>query len=57
MSYIQSAINSFEENLRLFSNAQTEPEKYNLYNGLSELAHAIQRLKKDVADIKRKIGD
>jgi hypothetical protein len=52
----QSAMDCFNENIQLFGNSQTEPEKYNLYRGLGELADAIKRIEKDVADIKRKIG-
>jgi hypothetical protein len=49
---IQSAINCFEENIRLFGNARVEPEKYNLYNGLTEMARAIQQLDGEVDAIK-----
>jgi len=52
MSYIQSAINCFEENLRLFGNSQTDPENYNLYNGLTEMARAIQYIDREVSEIK-----
>ena len=41
MSY-HSARNSFNENLRQFGNPQTNPEKYNLYTGLSNLTQAIE---------------
>lgn len=50
----------FQENLALFGNAQAQPEKFNLYNGLANLAIAlsqlqteIQRLKNEVDDLKR----
>jgi hypothetical protein len=49
---IQSAINCFEENIRLFANSRVEPEKYNLYNGLANMASTIQRLDREVGEIK-----
>jgi hypothetical protein len=52
MSYIQSAINCFEENLRLFGDPQTDSEKYNLYNGLTGTARAIQYIDREVSEIK-----
>jgi len=36
-----SARNCFNENIKLFTDPQTNPEKYNLYNGLSNLTQAI----------------
>jgi len=38
---LQTAIRCFQENVSLFGNAQTEPEKFNLYNGLSNLAEGV----------------
>ena len=34
----------FLENLRLFANPKTEPEKYNLYNGLRGKADDLETL-------------
>jgi hypothetical protein len=52
----------FIENRNLFGNAESEPEKYNLYNGLAILAEAIEGmertlrgLEQDVEQIKRRI--
>jgi hypothetical protein len=41
MSY-ERAKNCFDENIRLFANPQSQPEKYNLYNGLTNLTNAIE---------------
>lgn len=47
----------FQENLRLFGNAQTQPEKFNLYSGLQHLAIAVEqvntRLDKIESQLKR----
>jgi hypothetical protein len=48
----QSAIECFNENIKLFANPQTETEKYNLYRGLGELADAIKRLEYQISLIK-----
>lgn len=45
----------FAENVRLFGNANTEPEKFNLYNGLAQLASAIQDLERSVEQMARAI--
>jgi len=34
----------FSENLNLFVNAQTNPEKYNLYKGLQAMSKTIESL-------------
>jgi hypothetical protein len=41
MSY-ERAKNCFNENISLFANPQSQPEKYNLYNGLTNLTNAIE---------------
>ncbi|MEK7073131.1 MAG: hypothetical protein AAB974_01705 [Patescibacteria group bacterium] len=43
----------FEENRRDFGNAQTQPEKYNLYNGLANLAQAVATIQRELDEIKR----
>jgi hypothetical protein len=50
-SPIDAAKKCFEENLRNFGDALTNPEKYNLYNGLSNLATAIAELRQKVSSI------
>jgi hypothetical protein len=54
----EAAKASFQENIRLFGNAQTSAEKYNLYNGLQNLAIAIgqleSRLKKVEDELRRR---
>jgi hypothetical protein len=53
---IQSAINCLDENINLFGDPRVDPEKYNLYNGLSEMARAIQRLDNEVEVIKNTVN-
>ena len=50
---IQSAIRCFDENIKLFGNPQVEPEKFNLYAGLAEMARAIERLDAEVYTIEQ----
>jgi hypothetical protein len=51
----QNAIYCFNENVQLFSNSQVEPEKYNLYRGLGELANAIKKLSNEIDAVKHAI--
>jgi seryl-tRNA synthetase len=52
----QNAIYCFNENIQLFSNSLAEPEKYNLYRGLGELADAIRKLSNEIDAIKHVIN-
>ena len=45
---LQIAAKCFGENLALFSDPQGTPEKYNLYNGLANLAGGIQALQAEI---------
>jgi len=44
-----NAVRQFEENLRLF--AKTEPEKYNLYAGLVNLAEGLRNIELKLDEI------
>lgn len=51
---IQTAIDCFAENIRLFApHPPSEPEKFNLYNGLVNLALAIQKMEMEINNIER----
>ena len=52
---IHTAKSCFEENVRLFGNANTEPEKFNHYNGLFHMAVAIQQLEVQVHNLSKEI--
>ena len=52
---IQSAINCLDENIR-FTATLALIQRYNLYNGLSEMARAIQRLDNEVEVIKNTVN-
>jgi len=43
---------SFLTNFRLLGGPDAEPEKYNLYKGLIELAAAVENIESDLKDIK-----
>ncbi|MCJ7771759.1 MAG: hypothetical protein MUP22_01350 [Desulfobacterales bacterium] len=43
---------SFLTNFRLVGGPDAEPEKYNLYKGLMELAAAVEKIEGDLKDIK-----
>ncbi len=46
----------FAENIQLFANAQTQPEKFNLYNGLHGLAEAIESCERQIAQIEHNLN-
>jgi hypothetical protein len=50
-SKVDTARKCFAENLRLFANANSEPEKYNLYNGLANLASAVEETQDQLSQI------
>jgi X-X-X-Leu-X-X-Gly heptad repeat protein len=41
---VRTAIRCFQENRRDFGDPQVSPEKFNLYNGLANLAEAVGTL-------------
>ncbi len=49
----RKAKEQFEENLRLFAPADREPEKFNLYAGLANLASEIESLRLEVRRIRQ----
>lgn len=51
-----AAEKQFAENVRLFGNAKSNPEKYNLYMGLANLAKAIRNLEYDLDELKRRVS-
>jgi hypothetical protein len=52
---IQTAINCFNENIKLYSNTQTDPATYNLYTGLYQIALAIKQLESEIDAVKRTV--
>lgn len=50
------AMKCFDENLKLFVNAQTDPEKFNLYQGLSALAEGVLQLQQQVAALQQELA-
>jgi len=50
-----NAKKQFAENLRLFGNSTTQPEKFNLYAGLMNLADAISNIESEIENLKREI--
>lgn len=50
-----TAIKCFTENRDLFANATLEPEKFNLYNGMSALSKAIEGVETQLLSIRRDI--
>lgn len=53
---IDTAKLCFEENLKLFGNPNTQPEKHNLYKGLYMLAATIETMQIDVEQLKMAIA-
>ena len=54
MNYSKTAIDSFKANIEPFSDATSDPEKYNLYLGLINLAEAIAEIEKRLNRIEQK---
>jgi hypothetical protein len=50
---ITIAQDCFKENIQLFANPKTEPEKYNLYNGLMALADKIDEIESLLKKVNR----
>lgn len=55
MSGANNAFKCFHENLQLFGNAHANPEKYNLYNGLANLAEAVKELQAEVKQLRQEV--
>jgi hypothetical protein len=53
----RTAERMFEENLRLFTpRPETEPEKFNLYGGLANLAKELQGIRSELARLGQAVG-
>ncbi|OFW61995.1 MAG: hypothetical protein A2133_05105 [Actinobacteria bacterium RBG_16_64_13] len=52
-----TALKCFRENLRDFGDARTQPENYNLYNGLANLAEAIGALQVQVLALSQEVQE
>jgi hypothetical protein len=52
---LYQAKRQFEENLRLFGNAQTDPEKFNLYAGLINVTKALSDMEDKLENIEREV--
>jgi conjugal transfer/entry exclusion protein len=52
---LQFAIKCFDENLRLFADAHQQPEKYNLYQGLSSMAEALDQIEQQIQKLNQQI--
>ena len=48
-----NASKQFEENLKMFGDAHTNPEKYNLYAGLMNLADGLSQMEARLDSIER----
>ena len=46
----------FGENVQLFADPQINPEKYNLYNGLWNLAGAIEAIERKLGNIEQQVN-
>lgn len=53
---IDTAKKCFAENLRNFGNANAAPEKFNLYNGLANLATAVEELQNKLTEIESTVN-
>jgi len=54
MDYSKKAIDSFTANIEPFSDASSDPEKYNWHTGLINLAKAIAEIEKRLNRLEQK---
>ena len=52
---LQVAIKCFDENLRLFADPHQQPEKYNLYQGLSSTVEALGQIEQQIQKLNQQI--
>ena len=52
----QTGTKNFTENIRLFGDARSQPENFNLYNGLALMAEALKRQEEEMASIKKQLA-
>jgi hypothetical protein len=55
MSHAKNAQRCFDENITMFGNANSQPEKYNLYNGLRNLAQAVGDMQSEIHRLKQEV--
>jgi hypothetical protein len=54
---LTGALDCFEDNLRLFGDVHAQPEKYNLYNGLANLAHSVTQTEEEIRRLLLAVGE
>jgi len=52
---VNNAIKCFDENRDLFGDPHTQPEKFNLYNGLASIAEALLELQTQVQALRQEV--
>lgn len=52
-----NAKKQFAENAQLFGNASSQPEKYNLYHGLTNIAEGLEELRQEVDRLQHGLSD
>ena len=56
MSHANNALKCFDENLKMFGHAQSQPEKYNLYNGLGNLARSMKEMQAEIHSLRQEVN-
>lgn len=54
---LHRAVECFEENLKLFTDPENEPEKHNLYAGLTNLAQGVADLDREVHELREELQE
>lgn len=57
MQSANNALKCFQENLRVFGDMQSQPEKYNLYNGLANLATAVKEMQREIHTLRQELAN
>lgn len=55
MNEASKAVKNFHENIQKYAPASTQPEKYNLYAGLANMARALEQQSSHIMALNRRI--
>ena len=55
MSAASNAVKQFDDNIRRFAHPSSEPERYNLYAGLANLARTLEQQASLTAELSRRV--
>jgi hypothetical protein len=54
--FTDTAAKCFDENRQMFGDARRQPENFNLYNGLANLAYAVGEMDQQIRDLRYQVA-